>query len=172
MALGRVMKYREQLAALEGKLRSHRWYALAAFSLCALMLLLGLTSGWRTPVVETITTEEGEQPRPAPGPAVQFTSQLPQRDADIEAAGDHLAAATVYLKNRQSAAALRAITQARTAAAHAIDSRRQQGKQFDVLDETLRGIDSAERYIQRGALVEARAHLIAVNKRLDDSLER
>lgn len=166
------MKYREQLAALASKFRSHRWLALGALSLCVLVMLFVLASGWRTPVVETITTEEGEQPRTAPGPAVQFTPQLPQRDADIEAAGDHLAAATVYLKNRQSAAALRAITQARSAAAHAIDRRRQQGKRFDVLDETLRGIDSAERYIQRGALVEARAHLIAVNKRLDDSLER
>jgi hypothetical protein len=172
MALGRVMKYREQLATLAGKLRAHRWAALGALALCVLLFLLGWSSGWRTPVVETITTEEAQQPRTVPRSAVQFTPQLPQRDADIEAAGDHLAAATVYLKNRQSAAALRAITQARTAAAHAIDRRRQQGKQFDVLDETLRGIDSAERFIQRGAFGEARAHLIALNKRLDDSLER
>lgn len=166
------MKDREQLAASSGKFRLHRWQALGALGLCALLFLLALTSSWRTPVVETITTEEVTPAHAAPGPAVQFTPQLPLRDVDIETAGDHLAAATVYLKNRQSAAALRAITQARSATAHAIDRRRQQGKQFDVLDETLKGIDAAERYIQRGALGEARTHLIAVNKRLDDSLER
>jgi predicted phage gp36 major capsid-like protein len=82
-----------------------------------------------------------------------------------------LPATTVYLKNRQSAAALRAMTQARTVTAHAIARRRQQGKRFDVLEETLRGIDSAERYVQRGALGDARAHLITLNQKLDDSLE-
>jgi soluble cytochrome b562 len=106
-----------------------------------------------------------------PGPAVNFTPQLPQRDADIESAGDNLAAATVYLNNRQSAAALRAMTQARNATAHAIESRRKQGKRFDVLEEALREIDSAERYVQHGALNDARTRLASLNHRLDASLE-
>ena len=167
----RVMNYRERFAAA-GRFRAQRWVAVGALCLCAFLLLLGLTSSWHRPIVETITTEEVSHTHAQPGPAVQFTPQLPQRDADVEAAGDHLAAAAVYLKNRQSAQALRSITQARTATTHAIERRRQDGKRFDVLDETLRAIDSAERFIQRGALGEARAHLIAVNKRLDDSLER
>lgn len=165
------MKYRQQIKASAVKLWSHRVYLLAALVLGALLLLFVLPSRRRVPVVETITTEEGSQTRATPRPAVQFTPQLPQRDADIEAAGDHIAAATVFLKNRQSAAALRAMTQARSATTHAIDRRRQQGKRFDLLEETLREIDSAERYVQHGALGDARARLISLNNRLDDSLE-
>jgi hypothetical protein len=165
------MKYREQITTSAGKVWSHRWYVTGALGLCALLLLFGLRARQRTPVVETITTKEGAQTRATPGPAVHFTPQLPQRDADLEVAGDHIAAATVYLKNRQSAAALRAMTQARSATAHAIDRRKQQGKRFDVLEETLREIDSAERYVQHGALSDARARLISLNNKLDDSLE-
>jgi hypothetical protein len=165
------MKYPGQKGTLAARLKPYRSAALVALGLGSLLLLLWLSTRRPTPVVETITTEEASQTRAAPRPAVQFTPQLPQRDPDIEAAGDHLAAATVYLKNRQSAAALRAMTQARTVTAHAIARRRQQGKRFDVLEETLRGIDSAERYVQRGALGDARAHLITLNQKLDDSLE-
>jgi hypothetical protein len=165
------MKYREWIMTSAGKVWSHRWYVIGALGLCALLLLFGLPARHHTPVVETITTEEGPQSRATPRPAVRFTPQLPQRDADIEVAGDHIAAATVYLKNRQSAAALRSMTQARFATAHAIDRRKQQGKRFDVLEETLREIDSAERYVQHGALSDARARLISLNNKLDDSLE-
>jgi hypothetical protein len=168
---GRVMKFRERMTASLRKIWSHHWFLIGVLSLCSLLLLFKLPSRWHAPVVETITTEEGPQTHAAPGPAVQFTPQLPQRDADIEAAGDHIAAATVYLKNRQSAAALRAITQARSATAHAIDRRRQKGLRLDVLEETLREIDSAEHYVRRGALGDARARLITLNNRLDDSLE-
>jgi hypothetical protein len=164
------MKYREQNRI--GPRRSHTLLIAGLLGLCTLLLFFALSSRRRTPIVETVTTEESPQTRATPGPALQFTPQLPQRDADIEAAGDHIAAATVYLKNRQSAAALRAMTQARSATAHAIDHRRQQGKRFDVLEETLREIDSAERYVQHGALGDARTRLISLNKKLDDSLEQ
>ena len=165
------MKYRQRIVAA-AKVWSRRSFILVALGACALFLLLGLLPRPKTPIVETITTEEGAQPRTAPRPAVHFTPQLPQRDADIEAAGDHLAAATVYLRNRQGAAALRAMTQARSATAHAIERRRQEGKRFDLLEETLKGIDSAERSVQRGALNDARTRLISLNHKLDDSLER
>jgi hypothetical protein len=168
---GRAMKYRELLKASAVRLGRLRWFLAGALVLCLLLLLFGLPAGWRRPVIETITTREGSQAHPAPAPAVHFTPQLPQRDADIESAGDNLAAATVYLKNRQSAAALRAMTQARNATAHAIDRRRQQGKRFDVLEEALREIDSAERFVQHGALGDARARLASLNHRLDASLE-
>jgi hypothetical protein len=165
------MKYRELIKTSVAKLGKHRWLLTGALGFCSLLFLFGRPAGWRTPVVETITTREGSQTHAAPGPAVNFTPQLPQRDADIETAGDNLAAATVYLKNRQSAAALRAMTQARNATAHAIDSRRKQGKRLDVLEEALREIDSAERYVQHGALGDARARLASLNRRLDASLE-
>jgi hypothetical protein len=166
------MKYREQITARRVQFRSHRWLAFVLLGMFTLLLFFRLSSIWHTPIVETITTEESPQTRATPAPALQFAPQLPERDADIEAAGDHIAAATVYLKNRQSAPALRAITQARTATAHAIDHRRQQGKRFDVLEETLREIDSAERYVQHGALGDARTRLVSLNKKLDDSLQQ
>jgi hypothetical protein len=165
------MKYGERIKASAGRLWPHRWYLLAALLLCSLLFLFGSPRRRRTPVIETITTREGSPSHTQPGPAVQFSPQLPRRDADIESAGDHLAAATVYLKNRQSAAALRALTQARFATAHAIDRRRGQGKRFEVLEEALRDIDSAERYVQRGAFGDARDRLASLNSRLDASLE-
>jgi hypothetical protein len=165
------MKQGERIKASAALVWSNRWYLAVALLLCSLLFWLAWPTRWRTHVVETITTREGSQARATPGPAVQFSPQLPQRDEDIESAGDHLAAATVYLKNRQSAAALHAMTQARSATAHAIDRRRQQGKRFEVLEEALREIDSAERYVQRGALTDARARLASLNNRLDASLE-
>lgn len=165
------MKFGERIKTAASGLWTHRWYVLLALCFCALLILFIMPSRLRMPVVETITTEGSPRAEITPAPAVHLTPQLPQRDADIEAAGDHIAAAAVYLKNRQSAAALRAMTQARSATAHAIDRRRQLGKRFDVLEETLKGIDSAERFVQRGAFTDARAHLISLNKRLDDSLE-
>lgn len=167
------MRYRERIATHAKEIWLRRPYILVAPGLCVLLLLLMLAPDLnKRPFIETATTQGTARPNPTPGPAVQFTPQLPQRDADIEAAGDHIAAATAYLKNRQGAAALRAMTQARTAASRAIEVRRQQGKPVDALEETLKGLDSAERSVQRGALNDARTRLITLNKKLDDSLER
>ncbi|HVF55900.1 MAG TPA: hypothetical protein VM934_07095 [Pyrinomonadaceae bacterium] len=165
------MKYSDHLKRATGRLRPPQLLGLGALGLCALLLLAGLSPRWHKPVVETITTVGTRQTNAQPA-AVHFTPQLPRRDVDVEAAGDHIAAAAMYLKSRQSAAALRAMTQARAATTHAIDRRRQQGKQFDVLQETLKEIDSAEHSVQRGALGDARVRLISLNGRLDDSLER
>ncbi|HKQ53459.1 MAG TPA: hypothetical protein VJT74_13875 [Pyrinomonadaceae bacterium] len=165
------MRYRERIATHAKDLWLGRPYVLVALGLCALVLLVIFAPDInKKPIIETATTQATERPNPTPGPAVQFTPQLPQRDADVEAAGDHIAAATAYLKNRQGAAALRAMTQARSAASRAIEVRRRQGKRVDVLEETLKGLDSAERSVQHGALNDARTRLIALNKKLDDSL--
>ena len=166
------MRYLEPITNWSKDLWLRRPYFIAALCLLALLLLVTFAPDLRKPVIETATTKGNARASATPGPAVQFTPRLPQRDADVEAAGDHIAAATAYLKNRQSAAALRAMAQARSAAARAIERRRQQGKRVDVLEETLKGIDSAEHAVERGALTDARARLIALNKNLDDSLER
>lgn len=151
---------------------SYRWLSLGGLGLCALLLLCELSARWQRPVVETITTGVSAPASITPPTPVHFTPQLPQRDMDIESAGDHIAAASIYLRNRQSAAALRAVTQARAATAHAIDHRKQQGKEFNVLQETLREIDAAEHFIRGGAINDARARLSSLNHRLDASLER
>ncbi|HEY0379093.1 MAG TPA: hypothetical protein VGC87_19410 [Pyrinomonadaceae bacterium] len=167
------MRYRERIANWSREVWLRRPHLLVALCLCALLLLVIFAPDLRkSPVIETATTRASARASATPGPAVQFTPRLPQRDADVEAAGDHIAAATAYLKGRQGAAALRAMAQARAAAARAIERRRQQGKSVDVLEDTLKGIDSAQHAVERGALTDARAHLIALNKSLDDSLER
>ncbi|HJR08092.1 MAG TPA: hypothetical protein VJ842_12595 [Pyrinomonadaceae bacterium] len=164
------MKYRDHVTRLGGAIWSRRWYVIGALGLCALALVLW--KGANSPVVVTITTGGN---RSAVSPAtngVHFTPVLPQRDADIETAGDHIAAASMYLKSRQNAAAIRSMNQARASTAHAIDRRRQQGKQFESLQETLKEIDAAEHSVRRGALGDARARLASLNGRLDNSLER
>ena len=166
------MKYSERFKTWTKDLWLSRPYIFGALGLCSLLLLVLFAPDLRKPVIETAATKGTARASAAPGPAVLFTPQLPRRDADVEAAGDHIAAATAYLKNRQGALALRAMTQARSAASRAIEHRRQQGQRVDVLEEALKGIDSAERSVQRGALADARTRLIALNKKLDDSLER
>jgi hypothetical protein len=167
------MKYRERIASWSKEVWRHRPHLLVMLCLCALLLLIIFAPDLRKPpVIETTTTRADARSSATPGPAVQFTPRLPERDADVEAAGDHIAAATAYLKNKQGAAALRAMAQARAAAARAIERRRQQGKRVDVLEEALKGIDSAQHAVEHGALTDARTRLIALNKSLDDSLER
>ena len=166
------MKYAERFRTWAKDIWLRRPYIFGALGICAILLLVIFAPDLRKPVIETATTKGTARASTMPGPAVQFTPQLPRRDADVEAAGDHIAAATAYLKNRQGAAALRAMTQARTAASRAIERRREQGERVDVLEEALKGLDSAERFVQRGALTDARTRLIALNKKLDDSLER
>jgi hypothetical protein len=155
---------------LAGAAWSRRWYVVGALGLCS--LALGLWQGSNSPVVVTITTGETRSNFSPAASGVHFTPVLPQRDADIETAGDHIAAASMYLKSRQNAAAIRSMNQARASTAHAIDRRRQQGKQVESLQETLKEIDAAERSVRRGALGDARAHLASLNGRLDNSLER
>ena len=165
------MRYLERIATGAKDLWLRRPHVIAVLGLSVLLLLVIVIPDLRKkPVIETATTQGIARAAAMPGPAVQFTPQLPERDADVEAAGDHIAAATAYLKNRQSAAALRALAQARSAASHAIEARRQQGKRVDVFEETLKGLDAAEHFVQRGALNDARTRLIALNKKLDDSL--
>jgi hypothetical protein len=149
---------------------ARRWYLVGVVGLCS------LAAGWwvssNRPVVVTITTGGARSTSSPAATGVHFAPVLPQRDADIETAGDHIAAASMYLKSRQNAAAIRSMNQARASTVHAIEHRKQQGKQFDSLQETLKEIDAAEHSVRRGALGDARAHLASLNSRLDNSLER
>ncbi|MDT5267818.1 MAG: hypothetical protein QOH49_4 [Acidobacteriota bacterium] len=138
------------------------------------VLLLLVTAGYlfirmRRPehVVETVTTgARAATAASAPTP-VYFAPQLPARDAELEQAGDHIAEAEVYLKKRQGAAALAALTRARRAAARALESRQRAGTRRDALAAALHELDSVERTIERGAYEDARRQLIALDKSLD-----
>jgi hypothetical protein len=140
--------------------------AICAVAFACALLAAGLVYVRRpAPVVETVTTGV-RPPAPAP-PPVYFAPQLPARDADVEQAGDRIAEAEVYLKKRQSAAALNALTHARRAASRALEARQRKGARPDALASALRELDAAQRSIERGAYEDAHRQLIALDKNLD-----
>src|SRR5256714_3461749 len=87
-------------------------YALAAVA-CVLLVYAAAVRR-SAPVVETVTTGGARAVAPAP-PSVIYTPQLPERDAEVEQAGDRIAEDAGYLKKRQSANALGALTPSRHA---------------------------------------------------------
>src|ERR687883_492309 len=105
--------------------RSAVWYGLAAAG-CALLVWAAASTRPSAPVVETVATGG----RPATAAATPFyvtQPQLPPRDAEVEQAGDRIAEVEVYLKKRQSAAALAALARARRATAPAPRAGRPEG---------------------------------------------
>jgi hypothetical protein len=140
------------------------WRALVV-GVCAFALWAAIGARRSTPVVETVTTGV-RAPASAPTP-LYFTPVLPARDADVEQAGDRIAEAEVYLKKRQSAAALAALSRARHATTRALEARQRKGSRSDVLSSTLKELDSVERAIRRGALDDAHRQLVALDKNLD-----
>src|SRR2546423_14511455 len=74
-------------------------YTLAAAA-CVLFVYTA-TMRRSAPVVETVTTG-ARAVAPAPTPVI-YAPQLPERDAEVEQAGDRIAEVEVYLKKRQSA---------------------------------------------------------------------
>ena len=121
-------------------------------------------------VVETVTTGARATMAAADAPApVYFTPQLPARDAELEQAGDRIAEVEVYLKKRQSAAALAALGRARHATNRALEARQHKEKDTrrDALAAALRELDAVEHAIERGAYEDARRRLVALDKSLD-----
>ena len=146
--------------------RAHVWYALLALA-CALLVYAGLRARRASPVVETVTTG-ARTPAAVPTPSPFYSNpQLPPRDAEVELAGDRIAEVEVYLKKRQSANALAALTRARRATARAIEARQHKGAHTDALLSTLKGLDSVQHAIERGAFEDAHKQLVALDRGLD-----
>jgi hypothetical protein len=142
------------------------WYALLAAS-CALLVYAASVARKSAPVVETVTTTARQATAvPTPSP-VYFARQLPQRDAEVESAGDHIAEVEVFLKKRQSAAALAALGRAKRATSRALEARQRKGAHADALLSTLKGLDSVQRAIERGAFDDAHRQLVALDRGLD-----
>ena len=143
-------------------------YALCFCGLC-FALLIGLPSCSQKRVEETVTVDAARSSSAVNANAqpVAIAPQLPARDADVELAGDRVAEAITHLKRRQNAAALGALAQSRIAINRALrnESRDEEGR--EALRSTLKGIENAERTIQRGALGEAATQLVAINKKVD-----
>ncbi|MCA1593889.1 MAG: hypothetical protein LC754_14810 [Acidobacteria bacterium] len=154
-----------RITNLSGKFSAHRRRTLAVCGLCAALLIS--CGRARNPVVETVTTDGVRaQATPAATPVI-YAAQLPPRDEDIEAAGDSIAEASVYLQKRQSAPALRALSQARKATHHALNTRERKDDQRKGLLSALAELESVERIIQHGALSDAHRQLIKLDQTLD-----
>lgn len=143
--------------------------ALCFLALC-LALITGLPSCSQKRVEETVTVDAARSSAAAAkanAQPVAIAPQLPARDADLELAGDRVAEAITHLKKRQNAAALGALAQSRVAINRALRNESRDAEGLEALRATLKGIESAEHSIQRGALGEAATQLVALNKKVD-----
>lgn len=145
--------------------RAFVWCALLALA-CALIVYAAARARREPPVVETVTTPARPTAIQTPTP-FYFKPQLPRRDAEVELAGDRIAEVEVYLKKRQSAAALASLTSARRATARALEEQQRKGAHADALLSTLKGLDSVQRAIERGAFDDAHRQLVALDRGLD-----
>lgn len=155
----------EKAVLLRGR-RTFVWCAAFA-SAFALLVYAAVRARQESPVVETVTTPArtaAAQPTPSP---VYFTPQLPRRDAEVELAGDRIAEVEVYLKKRQSAAALAALTRARRATARALEERQHKGEHAEALLSTLKGLDAVQHAIEHGAFDDAHRQLVTLDRGLD-----
>ena len=130
-------------------------------------VMAALSSSCSTrPTQETVTIDVGRFVD-AKEQAVAIAPQLPERDPDLEAAGDHIAEAITRLHKRQNAAALTALSGAELSVNRALRTGKQPEQALNTLNASLKDIEAVRRAIQRGAWREALAELKALNKRMD-----
>ncbi len=160
---------REHRARLARRVRAAvRLYVLP---LCACLTLAACAA---SPVEETVTVDASRL-SPQPAPAVAVTPQLPARDEDIEAAGDHIAAAITSLGKRRgatptrpnAAAAQRALEQAEAALTRALRDKPHDEPVRAALRAAIHELNTAQRTIQRNAYTDAVRDLTALDKKLD-----
>ncbi len=140
-----------------------------------LLTCLALSACAASPAEETITVDASRlSAPPAKVPTVAVTPQLPTRDEDIEAAGDHIAEAITSLSKRRNAtsarstaAAQRALEQAEAALTRALRDKPHDEPVREALRAALRELNAAERTIQRNAYADATRDLNTLNKKLD-----
>jgi hypothetical protein len=148
-------------------IRAALWCGLLLAVFC-FALLAAQSSCSQRRVEETVTVDAGRMSSlVANAQPVAIAPQLPDRDADIEQAGDHVAEAITRLKRRQSAASLTALAQAESALNRALRAESRTDDEREAVRETLKGLETAERTIQRGALTEAATQLVALNRKVD-----
>jgi hypothetical protein len=158
------MRHWGEIATVLHARRSLVWYLLLAVG-CGLLVWAAASTRRSPPVVEIVTTGAHPAP-PEPTPYINNV-ELPPRDAEVEQAGDRIAEVEVYLKKRQSAAALVALSRARRATAHALEARKRKGSSGDELAATLKELDSVQRAIEHGQFDDAHRQLVALDKNLD-----
>ncbi|HEY0545695.1 MAG TPA: hypothetical protein VGC91_09990 [Pyrinomonadaceae bacterium] len=150
--------------------RGHTWYWYVPVAVvCLSLLFIFLSSSRSQKQTEETVTIDSNRPASIPsGTPLAEKRALPVQDPEVESVGDHIAEATVYLKRKQSAAALRALHQAQVATNRALSAREhsESGGDKELL-LTLNELGAAEHAIQRGQLEDAVRQLSALNRRLD-----
>lgn len=151
------------------KKRFNAWYLYMPVIVVAGSFLFARLLSLRRPnqVEETVAIDSSRRaviPSTAP---VARTSELPHQERDVEAIGDRIAETTLYLKKKQTAAALKALRQAQVATNRALAVREHDGAGEKELLTTLAELETAEHAIQHGALDDASRQLNALERKLD-----
>lgn len=120
-----------------------------------------------------MTTDASRSSALPPGAEpVAIAPDLPERDENIEAAGDRIAEAITYLNTRQRdrrESALRALNQAEVVMNRALRARPRNNEIHTALRAALKDLDTAQRAIQHGAPESvAVKQLTSLNKSLDN----
>jgi ribosomal protein S20 len=149
-----------------------RFCRLPALLCCWLGLLFNLASCTSPPVEETVTTDASRSSALPPGAEpVAIAPDLPERDENIEAAGDRIAEAITYLNTRQRdrrEKALNALNQAEVVMNRALRAKPRNAQIHSALRAALKDLDAAQRAIQRGTTDTAAKQLATLNKSLDN----
>ena len=138
-----------------------------AFALCVVLALMIAASALRSKPVEVTITVDSDRAKPQPIAPVPLATELPVADRDIETAGDHLAAAVIYLQRRQNDPALNALEQARAATERALTKKPAESKAREQLLATDRAIETVRELIRKGKLGSATKELKDVNQQLE-----
>jgi ribosomal protein S20 len=139
---------------------------------CGVWLLCNLASCASHPVEQTVTTDGSRASALPPGAEpVAIAPDLPERDENIEAAGDRIAEAITYLNTRQRdrrEKALNALNQAEVVMNRALRAKPRNAQIHSALRAALKDLDAAQRAIQRGTTDAAAKQLATLNKSLDN----
>jgi ribosomal protein S20 len=167
-----MRKENDTAIAEEGTTRAFPYHHLLVALCCCLSLFSVLSSCASPPVEETVTTDASRASALPPGAEpVAIAPDLPERDENIEAAGDRIAEAITYLNTRgrdRREKALNALNQAEVVMNRALRARPRNAQVHNALRAALKDLDAAERAIQRGTTDTAAKQLATVNKSLDN----
>ena len=147
--------------------RKRRYWSEFAGRSYLLALMLLLTSCAPKPAEETVTLKPSRRSTASAETPKISRSPLPVPDPDIERAGDLTAEATLHLHQRNSAAALHAVSRAEAEIKRALDKTAPNGPTHDELLSTLGELETVRGAIQRGMFDEAIRRLDSLNRQLD-----
>jgi hypothetical protein len=147
--------------------RHVRYWSWLARPVCLLPLIILVTSCGPKPAEETVTVRSSQhQTVSAEAPRVS-TAQLPPRNPDIEKAGDLIAEATLHLHQRNSVAALHAVSRAEVEVKGVLGKTPANQVTHGELVSTLRELESVTGLIHRGMFTDAIRRLGELNRKLD-----